>query len=115
MSKQYQPQTPFTVPFVIIPLVKQFVNGVNKQSYPEEGKDVYFCSAKAWVGVNKLVDNVSGEVDTLTVDTWFIPELKKNDRIKFLDDNTENNVTRSSPDRNRPFTLAFVYIYNQLP
>lgn len=113
MSKQYQPQTPFNVPFKILSLTKQFVNGVNKQTYVE-GDTVYFCSAKAWVGSAKTIDNVSGEEDTLTVDSWFIPELKKNDRIKLLDDNSvwELPVSPENINRRNQYMRFKVVRYN---
>ena len=85
MSKQYQPQTPFNVPFKILSSTLSKVNGVNTVTYTE-GAEVYFCSAKAWVGANKNINDLSAEEDTLTIDTYFIPTLKKNDRIKLLDD-----------------------------
>ena len=87
MSKSYTPQAPFNVPFKILSLTKTFVKGVNKQTYVES-EDIYMCSAKAWVGSTKTINNVVTEEDTLTVDTWFIPTLKKNDRIILLDDNS---------------------------
>jgi len=100
MAKQYQPQTPFNVPFIILSLTKEFINGVNKQTYVE-GTEIYFCSAKAYVGVNKQINNITAEEDTLTVDTWFNPVLKKNDRIKLLDDDTIWELTTAPENINR--------------
>lgn len=113
MSRQYQPQTPFNVPFKILTLTKSFVNGVNKQTYVE-GEEIYFCSAKAWVGSVKTIDNVSGEEDTLTVDTWFIPTLKKNDRIKLLDDDSiwELPISPENINRRGQFMRFKVVKYN---
>lgn len=85
--KQYQPQAPFRVPYQILSSTLKRTNGVNKVTY-KELPDVYYCSAKAYVGVSKIINDVSAEEDTLIVEGWFTPLLKKNDRIKLLDDNS---------------------------
>ena len=87
MSKQYQPQAPFNVPFKMLKATPVKVNGVNSLEYVESD-EVYFCSAKAYVGVAKNINDISAEEDTLTIDSYYIPTLEKNDRIKLLDDNS---------------------------
>lgn len=87
MAKQYIPQAPFNVPFKILNSKLVKVNGVNTIEYIEN-EEVYFCSAKAYVGANKNVNDLAVEEDTLTIDSYYIPTLKKNDRIILLDDNT---------------------------
>lgn len=91
MSKQYQPQTPFNVPFKILHGEITKVNGVNTLTFTED-EEIYFCSAKAYVGVNKTINDLKAEEDTLTIDSYFIPSLKKNDHIILLDDNSEWEV-----------------------
>lgn len=88
MAKSYQPQAPFNVPFKILSATLTKVNGVNTTTFTEL-PDVYMCSAKAYVGVNKNINDLAAEEDTLTIDTYFIPTLKKNDHIILLDDNSE--------------------------
>lgn len=90
MAKQYQPQTPFTVPFKILSATKKKINGVNTNTYPEpsEVKEVYFCSAKAYIGSNKVINDLATEEDSLVVDSYYMPNLKRNDRIILLDDNS---------------------------
>ena len=87
MSKQYQPQVPFNVPFHILRATVKKINGVNSLEFNEDS-ELYFCNAKAYVGTIKNVNDLSSEEDTLTVDTYWIPTLKKNDRIRLLDDDT---------------------------
>ncbi len=100
MAKQYQPQVPFNVPFKVLSSEMNKVNGVNTLTY-SEGIEVYFCNAKAWVGVNKNINDLSVEEDSLTVDCYYIPTLKKNDRIKLLDDNSEWEVVLTPENINR--------------
>lgn len=102
MSKGYQPQTPFNVPFKILSSTLEKVNGVNTLTFVE-GAEIYYCSAKAYVGSNKSVNKLESEEDTLTIDSYYIPTLKKNDRIILLDDNsvwelplTPENINRRS-------------------
>ena len=85
--KQYKPQVPFRTPYKILSSTLKKVNGVNKVNY-NELPDIYYCSAKAFVGVNKNINDISAEEDVLTVEGWYTPLLKKNDRIKLLDDNS---------------------------
>lgn len=87
MAKGYKPQAPFNVPFKILTSTLEKVNGVNTLSFVE-GEEIYFCSAKAYVGSNKNINDLASEEDTLTIDSYYIPSLKKNDRIILLDDNS---------------------------
>lgn len=100
MSKQYQPQTPFNVPFKILSSTMNKVNGVNTLTFVES-EEVYFCSARAYVGSPKNINDLSAEEDTLTIDTYFIPKLKKNDRIKLMDDDSTWELKLSPENINR--------------
>ena len=87
MARQYQPQVPFNVPFKILSATTTKVNGVNTIEYVEQN-NVYMCSARAYVGSSRNVNDLSVEEDRLTIDTYWISSLKKNDRIRLLDDNS---------------------------
>lgn len=100
MSKQYQPQSPFTTPFKILSSTLNKVNGVNTLTYTED-TEIYYCSAKAWVGTNKNINDLNTEEDSLIIESYYIPTLKKNDRIKLLDDNTIWDVTLLPENINR--------------
>ena len=102
MSRQYQPQVPFTVPFRIISATRKKVNGMAMMEYNEDlNSEVYFCNAKAYVGITKKLNDLSVEEDTLTVDTYWIPSLKKNDRIRLLDDDSVWELYVSPENINR--------------
>lgn len=98
--KQYQPQVPFRTPYKILSSTLKRVNGVNKSTY-KELPDVYFCTAKSYVGVPKIINDISAEEDTLIVEGWYTPLLKKNDRIKLLDDNSIWEVSITPENINR--------------
>lgn len=100
MAKGYKPQAPFNIPFKVLSATLTKVNGVNTKTF-EEGTEIYMCSAKAYIGVNKNINDVSAEEDTLTIDTYYIPSLKKNDHIILLDDNSEWEVTLTPENINR--------------
>ena len=103
MAKQYQPSVPFNVPFKVLNAQITKVNGINMLSYPtvNEINEVYFCSARAYVGISKNINDVNAEEDTLTVDSYWIPSLKKDDRIVLLDDNSEWQLTVHPENINR--------------
>lgn len=100
MSRQYQPQTPFNVPFRILSLEKEFENGVNLQKYVE-GETIFFCSAKSYGGTERTVNDVYVIEDTLIVDAYFEPSLKSKDRIRFLDDGSVYEVMNTPENINR--------------
>ena len=88
MSKQYQPQVPFTVPAMHLKREIKKVNGVNQETFSEVG--MFFCSAKSYGGTEKTVNGVYVIEDTWTVDTWYNPLLKKGDKIRFLDEKDDD-------------------------
>ena len=100
MAKQYQPRVPFRTPAEHLPKMPVRVNGVNTFEYPEHG-ETFYCSAVAWVGVRANINDVSTEKDTLTVETWYNPAIKKDDRIKLLDDNSVWEVETRPENINR--------------
>ena len=55
--KQYQPNTPFDVPFKVLTLTKTFINGINTQNY-KETEDTYFCGVKSYGGTEKVINDV---------------------------------------------------------
>ena len=99
MSKQYQPQVPFTVPALHLKRSLKKVNGVNTEVFTEGG--MFFCSAKSYGGTEKTVNGVVVIEDTWQIDTWFNPAFSKGDKIRFLDDNTEFEILASPENINR--------------
>lgn len=99
MSKQYQPQTPFTVPCKLLKRAVTKVNGVNQETFVENG--MFYCSAKSYGGTEKVVNDVYVIEDTWTVDTWYNSKIKKGDKIRFLDDGREYEIMNSPENINR--------------
>ena len=100
MAKQYQPRVPFNVAAKHFPCTLQKVNGANDETYPDDGT-LFYCSAVAWVGVQKVINDVATEEDTLTVETWYNPAIKKGDKIRLLDDMSEWRVIVTPENINR--------------
>lgn len=99
MSRQYQPQVPFNVAAMHLKRSVEKIYGVNQETFTEGS--VLFCSAKSYGGSEKTVNGVSVIEDTWTVDTWYNPEIKKGDHLRFLDDNAEYEVLASPENINR--------------
>lgn len=99
MSKQYQPQVPFNVPALHLKRSTEKINGVVQETFTD-GETIYL-SAKSYGGTEKVVNGVTVIEDTWQIDTWFNPELKKGDKIRFLDDNTEFEILASPENINR--------------
>ena len=100
MSKQYQPQVPFNVPFKHLKRELKKVNGVNQETFVE-GEDVFFCSAKSYGGTEKTVNGVLVIEDTWVIDAWYNPDFRKGDKIRFRDDDTEYEILASPENINR--------------
>lgn len=99
MSKQYQPQTPFTVTCKLLKRTVTKVNGVNQETFTES--DTFYCSAKSYGGTEKVVNDIYVIEDTWTIDTWYNRKFEKGDRIRFLDDGREYEIMNSPENINR--------------
>lgn len=95
----YKPNLPFNVPAMLLKRSLTKVNGVNQESFTE--KIAFFCSAKSYGGTEKQVNGVTVIEDTWTIDTWFNPDFRKGDKIRFLDDGTEYEILASPENINR--------------
>lgn len=86
MSK-YSPPDRFNVPMkLLIPTVK-IKNGVVKKEYPENEKGLlFFGSFRTFGGTETTINDVYSIVNTATIDTWYMPEIKGNCRI-LVDEN----------------------------
>lgn len=100
MARQYQPQVPFNVPFRVIKAVPETINGVRTFTYVEYD-EVYYCNARAYISSVKNINDLSTEEDTLTVDSYWLPFLKRNDRIRLLDDDSVWELTLEPENINR--------------
>lgn len=95
----YKPNLPFNVPAMHLKRSLKKVNGTNQESFTE--KAMFFCSAKSYGGTEKQVNGVTVIEDTWTIDTWFNPDFRKGDKIRFLDDGTEYEILASPENINR--------------
>lgn len=95
----YKPNLPFNVPAMLLKRSLKKVNGVNQESFTEKTK--FFCSAKSYGGTEKQVNGVTVIEDTWTIDTWYNPDFRKGDKIRFLDDGTEYEILASPENINR--------------
>jgi SPP1 family predicted phage head-tail adaptor len=95
----YKPNLPFNVPAMLLKRSLKKVNGTNQESFTE--KTMFFCSAKSYGGTEKQVNGVTVIEDTWTIDTWYNPDFRKGDKIRFLDDGTEYEILASPENINR--------------
>lgn len=95
----YKPNLPFNVPAMHLKRTLTKVNGANQESFTE--KTMFFCSAKSYGGTEKQVNGVTVIEDTWTIDTWFNPDFKKGDKIRFLDGTMEYEILATPENINR--------------
>ena len=90
---QYKPPLPFNVKIQLLKHSVEKINGVNQSTFTPSVE--VFCSAKSYGGTEKTVNGVTVVEDTWIIDTYYHPDFKKGDRVKFLDDNTEYDILAS--------------------
>lgn len=95
----YKPALPFNVSAMLLKRSMEKVNGANQETFTE--KTMFFCSAKSYGGTEKQVNGVTVIEDTWTIDTWFNPDFKKGDKIRFLDNGTECEILATPENINR--------------
>ena len=102
MAKQYEANLPFDIPALHLKRSDkpENINGINQYTY-SEAKEPFFCSAKSYGGTEKHVNGVTVIEDTWNVDTYYNPDFKKGDKIRFLDDGTEFEILASPENINR--------------
>lgn len=100
MAKQYEANLPFDIPALHLKRHLEKVNGINQEVFTE-AQETFNCSAKSYGGTEKQVNGVTVIEDTWIVDTYFNPEFKKGDKIRFLDDGTEYEILASPENINR--------------
>ena len=59
---------------------------------------MFYCSARAYGGTEKIVDGKYLIEDTLTVETWYRPDLTSECRIEFLEDSSEWEILNTPED-----------------
>lgn len=92
----YTPKQPFTVAAKILTASFDTVNGIPTKTF--KAGDVFYCSARAYGGTEKIVDGKYLIEDTLTVETWYRPDLTSECRIEFLEDSSEWEILNTPED-----------------
>lgn len=95
----YKPSFPFNVPARIVHATFEKVNGVNVKTFTE-GYQI-FVSAKSYGGTEKVVNDQYLIIDTLSIETWFRPDIKSEDYIRLLDDNSLWEILNTPEDIDR--------------
>lgn len=95
----FKPSLPFNVPARIMSATYEKVNGVNTKTFVEKG--AIFVSAKSYGGTEKIINNQYVIVDTLTIETWYRSDIKSEDRLKLLDDNSVWEILNTPEDIDR--------------
>ena len=95
--KPYKPTIPFSVPFKIgTPTIKT-VKGVPTKTYAE-GETVYFGAIRTFLGTESVKDGLYSVIDTATLETWFMPELKADCRVHLLESDEFYEVVGTPED-----------------
>lgn len=95
----YKPSLPYNVPAQILQATWSKINGVNTKTFTSGDK--IFVSAKSYGGTEKVVNDQYVIVDTLVIETWFRPDIKGEDRIKLLDDESVWEILNTPEDIDR--------------
>ena len=67
---------------LLIPDVEK-VGGVEHRKYPESGPRFFAC-VKSYGGTEKVVNGLLVIVDTISLTTWYSPNIKTHCRVKLL-------------------------------
>ncbi len=95
----YQPSTPFNVPAMILKGEYKKVNGVKTKVFTD-GEQI-FVSAKSYGGTEKEVNDKIVIEDTMSIETWYRPDITSIDGLRLLDDNSEWEILNNPEDIDR--------------
>lgn len=90
MSKVYQPQGPFNVPFRLLKKVVNKVPGVNIPTYEDDYQGM--CSCINYSTNNMTVADLKSHQDQWSFEAHYSPNIKAGDRIRLLDDDSEYDI-----------------------
>lgn len=84
--RHYKPQTPFSVPLILLNPTSTMVKGVRKDVYPDPKNGIPFNgSIRTFGGTENMSNDVYTIFDTATLDTWYRPDLTSDSRIYFCE------------------------------
>ena len=90
MSKRYQPQGAFNVPFQLLKRKLVETPGVLIPTYEEDFKGK--CSCITYTTSDTTVNTLQATQDQWNFETHYTPLIQKGDRIRLLDDNSEYDI-----------------------
>ena len=99
MMASYKPSLPYNVPAKIMKGTFNKVNGVNVKTFTEG--DFIWVSAKSYGGTEKVINDKYVIADTMQIETWFRPDIKSEDGIKLLDDDSVWEIMNTPEDIDR--------------
>lgn len=70
----YEPNGPYTTPFVLWVPTTKTVKGVSVKTY-NKSDEVYYCSFRTFGGTEKVVNDVIVLEDTAVIETWYNPAI----------------------------------------
>ncbi len=82
----YTMQERYTTPCRMLKATSQKINGVVKKTFTEG--DVFFASVKAYGGTETILNNVFVIQDTLSIETYYREDIKAENELELLDDNS---------------------------
>jgi head-tail adaptor len=99
MARAYKPNTPFNVPMKLLIPTTTTKKGVTVKTFTEG--ITFFCSFRSFNGTEITENDVLSVVDTVTIDTWYHPDIKANCRIRDLETNEEYAIMGTPDNINR--------------
>lgn len=72
-----------TACMLLTPVAGKPVNGVEVKNWPAEGP-VFFANLKSYGGTERASNDLLVIEDTLTLTTWYRPDIKANCRVRVL-------------------------------
>lgn len=102
----YQITNTFNVPAILLKPTKVKINGIYQKTFIEA--DSIFISAKSYGGTEKVVDDIIVVEDTMSIETYYRPDIASDCKIRILDDNSEWEIISPPEDIDRKhFYLKF--------
>lgn len=80
----FRPALPYAVPARILTASTAKSQGITVKTYAD-GAQIW-VSARGFGGTEAVRDGVLSVVDTMTIETWFRPDITQDCRIRLLDD-----------------------------
>lgn len=93
----YTPTAPFNVPMYLLNPTVTTVKGVAVKRY-SEATELINVSFKTFGGTESTSNGVLTVADTVTVETWYRPDIKAHSRVMLAEDNTKVYEVMGEPE-----------------